>query len=209
MDEVLNRCHFLEVDMQLQNQVKLQNIHLWSIEGYHRMIENGLLTHDDRVELLEGIVSNMSPKGVSHVIIGRWIAERFRERLGERFYLITQDPITLTEQGSEPEPDITIARGSMFDYTEHHPYPEDILLVIEVADSSIEIDKKIKMPIYAKARIQDYWVVDIKAKEITTYRQPLEDSYQQVQVAKGRDILVPLALPEITFQVKDLFPQGT
>lgn len=195
--------------MQIQDQVKLRNIHLWSVEDYHHKIENGLLTHDDRVELLEGIVSHRSPKGVSHVIISRWIAEQFRERLGEGYYLITQDPITLAEQASEPEPDITIARGSMFDYIEHHPYPEDILLVIEVADSSIEIDKKIKMPIYAKPRIQDYWVVDIKTKEITIYRQPLEDSYQQVQVAKGSDILVPLALPEITFQVKDLFPQGT
>ncbi|NJM00611.1 MAG: Uma2 family endonuclease [Synechococcaceae cyanobacterium SM2_3_2] len=194
--------------MQLQDKVRLQNIHLWSVEDYHRMIENGLLTHDDRVELLEGIVSQMSPKGVSHVIISRWIAERFRERLGVGSYLLTQDPITLTEQGSEPEPDITIARGSMFDYTEHHPYPEDILLVIEVADSSIEIDKTIKMPIYARARIQDYWVVDIKAKEITIYRQPVEDSYQAVQAVTGRDRLSPLAFPEIAFQVQDLFPQG-
>lgn len=194
--------------MQLQDKVKLQNIHLWSVEDYHHMIENGLLTHDDRVELLEGIISHMSPKGVSHVIISRWIVEQFREGLGVGSYLLTQDPITLTEQGSEPEPDITIARGSMFDYTEHHPYPEDILLVIEVADSSIEIDKKIKMPIYARARIQDYWVVDIKAKEITIYRQPVEDSYQEVQVLTGRDRLSPLAFPEITFQVQDLFPQG-
>lgn len=97
----------------------------------------------------------------------------------------------------------------MFDYTKHHPYPEDILLVIEVADSSIEVDKKIKMPIYAKARIYDYWVVDIKAKEITIYRQPVGDSYQEVQVVLGPDTLSPLALPEITFQVEDLFPQGT
>ncbi len=194
--------------MQLQDKVRLQNIHLWSVEDYHRMIENGLLTHDDRVELLEGIVSNMSPKGVSHVIISRWIAERFREYLGEGAYLLTQDLITLTEQGSEPEPDITIARGSMFNYTEHHPYPEDILLVIEVADSSLEVDKKIKMPIYAKARIQDYWAVDIKAKEITIYRQPVEDSYQAVQAVTGRDRLSPLAFPEITFQIQDLFPQG-
>lgn len=64
--------------MQLQDQVRLQHIHLWSVEDYHRIIENGLLTHDDQVELLEGIVAHMSPKGVSHVIIGRWIAERFR-----------------------------------------------------------------------------------------------------------------------------------
>lgn len=173
------------------------------------MIENGLLTHAGRVELLEGIVSHISPKGVSHVIISRWIAERFRERLGEGFYLLTQDPITLTEQGSEPEPDIPIARGSMFDYTEHHPYPEDILLVIEVADPSLEVDKKIKMPIYAKAGIQDYWVVDVRAKEITVYRHPVEDFYQDVQVVTGRDFLSPLAFPEITFQIQDLFPQGT
>ncbi len=195
--------------MQLQDKVRLQNIHLWSVEDYHQMIENGLLSDADRVELLEGIVSHMSPKGVSHVIIGRWIAEQFREQLGDGFYLLTQDPITLTEQGSEPEPDITIARGSMFDYTEHHPYPEDILLVIEVADSSLEVDKKIKMPIYAKAGIQDYWVVDVRAKEITIYRQPVEGSYQKVRAVTGRDRISPLAFPEITFQVQDLFPQGT
>ncbi len=194
--------------MQLQDKVRLQNIHLWSVEDYHRMIENGLLSNADRVELLEGIVSHMSPKGVSHVITARWIAEQFREQLGEGFYLLTQDPITLTEQRSEPEPDITIARGSMFDYTEHHPYPEDILLVIEVADSSLEVDKKIKMPIYAKAGIQDYWVVDVRAKEITIYRQPVEDLYQEVQVVAGRDLLSPLAFPEINFQVEDLFPKG-
>jgi Uma2 family endonuclease len=203
--------------MQLQDRFRLQKIHLWSVEDYHRMIENGLLTDAGRVELLEGIVSHMLPKGVSHVITARWIAEQFRERLGEGFYLLAQDPITLIDQGSEPEPDIAVARGSMFDYTEHHPYPEDILLVfvlrtarsaIEVADSSLEVDKKIKMPIYAKAGIQDYWVVDVRATEITIYRHPMEDSYQEVQVVKEGDHLSPLAFPELTFSVEDLFPQG-
>ncbi len=194
--------------MKLQDKVQLQEIHLWTVEDYHHIMANGLLAEDDHVELIEGIVSHISPKGIAHIVVGRWIAEQLREKLPDNVYMLTQDPITLREQHSEPEPDITIAKGAIFDYLNHHPYPEDIWLVIEVADTSLNVDKKIKMPIYAQAGIGEYWVVDIRAKEITVFCQPIQDSYEQVQVLRGKDKISPQAFPKISFRVEDLFLEG-
>lgn len=178
----------------------------WTIPKYHQMIEAGVLQPDDRVELLQGTLYRVSPKGIAHVIITRWIAEQLRECLGHRAYLLTQDPITLPALNSEPEPDIALVKGSWSDYLTHHPYPTDIDLVIEVVDSSLDYDKNIKIPIYAQAGIPEYWIVDVNAGEIIVCRQPTPENYASITVMNLGDSISPLAFSDINLQVSNLFP---
>jgi Uma2 family endonuclease len=189
--------------MQLQ-----ERLYQWTVKDYHRLLETGLLTEKDRVELLEGLIVTMSPKGIPHVITTDWIAQVLRQQLQGQAHVRTQDPITLNDR-SEPEPDIVVVRGSLLDYSKHHPFPQDVLLLIEVADTTLATDREEKIPIYSRAKIQECWLVDVNRAEITVYRQPLESQYQSVKVYTERELFNAKAFPEITFHVKDLFlPQS-
>ncbi|APB32482.1 Uncharacterized protein conserved in cyanobacteria [Gloeomargarita lithophora Alchichica-D10] len=209
--------------MQTQEQM-----YRWTIQKYHQMIKAGIFETNNWVELLDGVITPMSAKGIPHVIISRWISDQLREKIGTKAYIITQDSIILIEQNSEPEPDIVIVKGSIFDYREHHPYPEDIELVIEVADSSLGIDKNIKTSIYTQAKIKEYWIidkniktsiytqakikeywiVDVQEQEIIVHQQPCRDFYEQIQVKKSQDELTVSAFPHVKFLVSELFLEG-
>ncbi len=173
----------------------------WSVEDYHRMIEAGILS-DRRVELVEGEIIEMSPEGPLHVFVNDKTAEYLRQRLKGLAKVREAHPITLAN--SEPEPDIAIVRLPDTVYLTHHPYPKDIYWLIEVADSTLAEDLRIKKKIYARAGIAEYWVIDVQAKKITIFRQPQEDNYLTVQEIE-RGIITPLAFSQIALEVSELF----
>ncbi|MBH8555799.1 Uma2 family endonuclease [Nostocaceae cyanobacterium CENA357] len=174
----------------------------WSLEDYHRMIEVGLLV-DRHVELLNGEVINMAPEGPEHAQLSTDTADYLRELLGQQALVRDAKPITLPESGSEPEPDLAIVEPHRVIYRTHHPYPENIFWLIEYANSSLSKDLDAKRKTYAIAAIKEYWVVDLKHRQVKIFREPVNDDYcSEVTLTQGK--ISPLAFPEITVSIQRL-----
>jgi Uma2 family endonuclease len=151
----------------------------FTIDDYHRLIELGFLTETDRVELIRGELVQMASKGTPHTVCGAILCQQLDRLLVDRVVVIRgQDPIILPDN-SEPEPDVVIARGNHLDYLPHHPYPEDVLLVIEIADSTLRYDQTTKLGLYAEAIIPYYWIVNLNARQLECYSQPYQDAQSE------------------------------
>ncbi|MEM6772628.1 MAG: Uma2 family endonuclease [Bacteroidota bacterium] len=171
---------------------------------YHAMIDAGILTSEDKVELLFGQIIEMSPVGKAHSTTVKKITGHLYGRfVAPDFIIGVQDPITLVDD-SEPEPDIYVANGPLEKYLEHHPYPEDLLLVIEVSDTTLAKDKGGKKIGYAVAGISEYWVVDVYGEKIYRYTDPdaAQKTYQKEEIYSEEDTIKSVFLG--TFAVKDL-----
>ncbi|GBF79362.1 Uma2 family endonuclease [Aphanothece sacrum] len=174
----------------------------FSVEDYHKMIEYGLL-NNRQVELINGIILEMSPEGTEQAYLGETFANHLR-RLTQGFAWIREArPITISN--SEPEPDIAVVRLPHSMYRSHHPYPEDIYLLIEISYSTLGFDTSEKRDTYATAEIQDYWVVDVKNKQLIVYRFPLNGIYQNEIILSLEETVSPLAFPEIKINVNQIF----
>lgn len=147
----------------------------FTIEEYHQLIALGFLKQSDRIELIRGELIQMVAKGTPHTVCGSILCRQLDRLLGDRAVIRGQDPITLPN-ASEPEPDVVIARGLDEDYLVHHPYPEDILLVIEISDSTLIYDQTKKLEMYAEAGIYNYWIVDLNARQLERYSQPYQNA---------------------------------
>jgi Uma2 family endonuclease len=154
---------------------------LISVKEYHKMIEAGILTPADRVELIRGQIIQMGPVGSKHAACVRKIDALFNKLLPEEQAIVSsQNPIRIPDF-SEPEPDIAVLRYREDYYAEGHPGPEDILLIIEVSDATYDYDKQMKMPIYAEAGIPEYWIVNLNTNEIEAYHNPEEGKYLMME----------------------------
>jgi Uma2 family endonuclease len=150
----------------------------WSVEEYHQMTAVGLL-QNRHVELLNGDIVEMSPVGSLHEGRGDNVADYLRERLGRSARVRENKAVTLSSS-SEPEPDIAVVEYR--DYTDHHPYPENIFLLIEIANSSLDYDLQVKRPIYAQAAIQEYWVMDVSGQKLHVFTGVDEADYQSERI---------------------------
>jgi Uma2 family endonuclease len=176
---------------------------LWTVDEYHRMIEAGILTSKDRVELLEGQIIQMSPQRPPHAATTQRASDYLKALLTDRAHVRSQLPITLST--SEPEPDIAVVRIDPGAYGNHHPTPNEILLLIEVAHTTLESDRQEKAPIYARANIADYWILDISTHQVYIFRNPSNESYQSQIILNENAALAPLAFPEIEIPFSELF----
>ncbi len=172
-----------------------------SVEQYHRMVEAGIW--DDRqVELLNGIIVEMSPEGKPHAHRSTDVGEYLIRLLGDRAQVRSAKPITLSD-GSELEPDLAIVQRLGDEYLVHHPYPENIFWVMEYSNSSLEKDLGIKAEIYAAAGIAEYWVVNLKENKLIVFRDPVNGKYQsQQELTSGQ--ISPLAFADLTIEVARL-----
>lgn len=155
------------------------------VARYHAMIRSGVLTDDDRLELLEGVLVEKMSKNPGHRIATRKTCDALRAVLPAGWYADEQAPVTTAD--SEPESDISIVRGSTNDYADRHPGPADVTLAIEVADSSLRRDRGTKKRIYARARIATYWLLDLNARTLEVYSEPRNDDYTAQQVFTEQD----------------------
>lgn len=176
---------------------------LFTVEEYYRMAETGILTAEDRVELVNGEIIAMSPVGPKHASIVNRLTRLLNRLLAERAILSVQNPIHLN-QYSEPEPDLALLQERGDFYENAHPEPEDVLLVIEIADSSIEYDSAVKAKLYAQAGIAELWIIDVSARVITFYSQPSADGYAQKDVKSDEDTMVIQAFPDIELSVREI-----
>ncbi|MBE9039230.1 Uma2 family endonuclease [Oscillatoriales cyanobacterium LEGE 11467] len=182
----------------------------FTIEEYHRLTEIGFFHEDDRIELIDGEIIEMVSKGVAHVFCCQKLIKNLVQLIGDEAILRCQDPIILLNN-SEPEPDFTIARNCDDSYLSHHPYPEDIILVIEIADSSLDYDRQVKLPLYAEAGIAEYWIVNLFDRQLEVYRQPYQKTnggfnYSQQQIFLP-EATVPLHFfKDRTLNLSTIFP---
>jgi Uma2 family endonuclease len=173
--------------------------HKLSIDKYERMVRAGILTENDRVELIRGELIDKMPIGDAHIDVVNRLNRRFARLLDEAVTVSVQNPLVLAD--SEPEPDLAL-------YTLRAPgkaRAADVHLVIEVADSSLEFDRTVKLSLYAEAGIPEYWIVNVLDEEVEVYRQPQFDgTYTVRSVLKRGDLLQPLAFPGIKLPVEEV-----
>ena len=177
----------------------------WTVQDYHRMSEIGFLAPDERTELINGQILLMAAKGTPHVTSLHLLANELRDRLGNSALVRTQDPIQL-DDWSEPEPDLIVARGTVLDYADRHPRPSDIELVVEVSDSTLKQDCEIKDKLYAQAGIADYWVLDLKNRQLHVFRNSTPTGYTSHLILTEPNQIAPLAFPLITLSLTAILP---
>ena len=181
---------------------------LWTVDDYHRIVETGVLTGSDRVELLEGQIIEMNPQLPPHAATTQR-AFRYLDRLLETVaYARMQLPVTLKPK-SEPKPDIAVVRIDANEYGDRHPTPEDIFLIIEVADSTLLGDRQQKALVYVKAGISNYWILDVNAKQVYVFWEPTPAGYRQEAIVAANTVLAPIAFPHITIPLNQLFLRNT
>lgn len=176
---------------------------LFSVTEYHRALDAGILGEDDRVELIEGEIIRMTPAGSRHAACVKRLLRLFSRTVSDRAIISIQDPIRLGEQ-SEPQPDLTLLRLRDDFYDQAHPVSDDVLLVVEVAESSTETDRVIKLPLYARHNIPEAWLVDIPYNTIEVYRQPAQQGYRDIRRIQEGQGLSPQAFPDLQLTVQDI-----
>ena len=164
--------------MSVQEAVPVRiNRYSFTVAEYRRMGEVGIFSENDRVELIGGEIVEMSPIGNRHAACVDMLGELLRERLGRSFQVRVQNPIQLDDY-SEPQPDISILKRRDDFYKGGHPRAEDVLLVIEVSDTTLEFDRKVKVPLYARSGVPEVWVVNLTNETIEAYADPAGGAYQ-------------------------------
>jgi Uma2 family endonuclease len=168
---------------------------------YNRMAEAGILTEDDRVELIEGEIVEMSPIGSRHAACVNRLNMLLSSQAGQTFIVSVQNPIVVDDY-SEPEPDVAVLRMRGDYYEQELPTVSDVLLVIEVADTSVEIDRSVKIPLYARAGVPVTVLVDLPRELIEVHSEPANGQYQSVQIFRRGDSLQLKALPQLNLSVE-------
>jgi len=170
--------------------------HWITVDEYERMGEAGIFHPDSRLELLEGEIYEMSPIGSHHAACVKFLSNILNRQLGDRLIISTQDPVRL-DDFSEPQPDVAVLRWRDDFYRHAHPQPSDVLLVIEVADTTVESDRRYKIPLYAKAGIVEAWLVNLPAEQIEIYAEPVGGAYQITSQVKRGEELRAHSIPDL------------
>lgn len=178
----------------------------FTVEDYHRMAEAGILSEDDRVELIEGEILQMAPIGGEHAACVNGSARLLIKRLDDRAVVSIQNPVRLSA-GSEPEPDLMLLRPRADQYWQGLPEPEDVLLIIEVSDSTLHFDRGTKLPMYAAAGIPEVWIVDLERRRVLVHRGPDGDLYREAIVIDQGSIS-PAAFPDVALQLDEIFGES-
>ena len=168
------------------------------------MGQTGIFSENDRVELIEGDIVDMAPIGSSHAGTVKYLINILKVAVGERAIVSAQDPLVL-DRHSEPQPDITLLKPRADFYRSAHPRPEDVLLLVEVADTTLRYDREVKLPLYARHAIPEVWIVDLEGRGLCVYREPAEAGYRHAQTIKHPAILVTVTLPDTSIDLSGLF----
>ncbi|WP_017303163.1 Uma2 family endonuclease [Spirulina subsalsa] len=176
----------------------------FTIEQYQKMGEMGIFAPEERVELIKGEIIAMSAIGLQHAVVTNRLTNFFPRQLGDRMIMTVQNPIRLNNS-SEPQPDLALLKPRTDFYAQKFPTPDDVLLLIEVADSSLTYDQEIKMPLYAENGIPEFWLVNLNLQVLTVYREPDGKTYQQQQNMGDNQRIAPLAFPDLIIDFSTIF----
>jgi Uma2 family endonuclease len=167
------------------------------------MAETGVLRPDARVELLNGEIIDMSPTGPFHGGVTNYLLEIFASASRGRWMTTVQNPVRLDDH-SEPQPDVMLLKPVPDFYRRRHPQPSDVLLLVEVADSSLMTDREDKLPAYGRAGIAEVWIVDLNELTVEVYREPHFTGYGSRAVLRAGDKAIPQAFRDLAVDVKEL-----
>lgn len=174
--------------------------HRWSLAEYHQMAQTGLLDETDRVELIEGELIDMAPIGSKHAFSVDSIARALQLGAGKAFLVRVQNPILLGEH-SEPQPDIAVVKDK--NYSEAHPCAEEVMLVVEVSDTTLAYDRDVKLSLYARHGIPEVWLLDVNAGELTVYREPAEGQYRLIRKPTRAEAVSPVLVPAVAISLAE------
>ena len=174
------------------------------VDAYQRMGAAGILSEDDRVELIEGELIEMAPIGSDHAATVNGMAEALFAAFRDKAIVSVQNPVRIG-QYTEPQPDFTVLRMRADRYRTATPGPADVLVLIEVADSSLRYDTKTKRPLYALAGIAEYWIVDLSRRAVVAHRRPEGDRYTEVTVHGSGETLSLTLAPEVAITLTRVF----
>ncbi len=177
---------------------------LITVSEYDRMIEAGIYTENDRIELLNGEIIELMTKGPKHTSANSKIIRFFIRLFDEKVIVRGQDPIRL-DDFSQPEPDIVLANWDDKEYAENHPTPADILLVMEISDTTLAYDRDDKAKAYSRNGIRQYLLLNLQNETLEDYREPNADGYGAKRTYRKGDSLNLVAFPEIEIKFDDLF----
>lgn len=179
---------------------------LLTVDDYYRLVDEGLLSEYDRVELIEGKIVEMAPIGDDHIAATIDLTGLFVQRLFGRAEVSVQSPINLARR-SEPEPDFAIVRpvpGGRRKAKARKPTPRDVFVIVEVANSSLGFDLGEKADMYARHGIPELWVIDIPHDRLVVHREPTADGYANVESLERGTSISPLAFPDVTFSADEI-----
>ncbi|MBA2341669.1 MAG: Uma2 family endonuclease [Pyrinomonadaceae bacterium] len=180
-------------------------LRLFTAEEYEKLAKIEIFGAGERVELIEGVILKMSPKGDLHAAATDRSAKCFIKRLDERAIVRNQNPIRLNDN-SEPEPDIVLAALQAKEYSDHKPAPQDVLLILEVADSTLYTDRQRKGLLYAQAGITHYCILNLKTRELEDYREPSAEGYRSKKTYRADERFALVAFPDVEIAVGELLP---
>src|SRR5713101_8748362 len=187
-----------------------ESLYRLTVEQYHALAREGILTDDDPVELLEGLLVCKMTKYRPHTLATGLLRDALREIVAPGCYVDAQEPVTTSD--SEPEPDLLVVRGTRRDYTDRQPGPDEVVMVVEVADTTLRRDRGVKKRIYAAAGLPLYWIVNLKERQIEVYAGPTGPA-QRPTYAQRRDYRPEETIPVVIdnaevgrILVKDVLP---
>ena len=175
----------------------------FDIDEYHRMAQAGILSERDRVELIDGEVVAMTPIGPRHNAAVNRANRRFVMSVGDRAIVQVQGAVQL-DRFYEPEPDVVLLRPKADLYASRHPGPSDILLIVEMAESSLAYDRDVKAGVYARTGVPEYWLVDLAEGTLSCHTAPAAGPYQTVRRHGRGESIAPEALPECRIPIDEL-----
>jgi Uma2 family endonuclease len=177
--------------------------HRLDVGAYYRMAEAGILSHSERVELIDGDIFDMNPIGSRHAAVTRRLEQQFLRAAVDGIVLLSvQNPLRL-DAYNEPQPDFVALAPRPDAYAALHPGAADALLLVEISDSSLDYDRKIKLPLYARFGVPEVWIVDLSGSAVEVYRDPAEGRYaSSARMTQGA--LTPLHIPEVTIDIATL-----
>jgi Uma2 family endonuclease len=174
--------------------------HRFDVEAYYRMAECGILPRDARVELLDGEIIEMAPIGDRHAACVDWLTHALATAVSGRAIVRVQNPVRLGRR-SEPQPDVALLRYRPDFYRSGHPGPNNVLMIVEVGDGSLDFDREVKTPLYAAAGIPEVWIVDLVAERIEVYRGAGPRGYSDVTRHRRGDRISPTGLADLVLEV--------
>jgi Uma2 family endonuclease len=175
----------------------------FTVDEYDWMARVGILTEDERVELIDGEIVEMAPIDPEHADRVDLLAKSFFDRFGDLARVRVQNPLHLDEY-EQPQPDLALVRRPTGSYRHAHPRPDDVLLVVEVADTSLALHRRVKLPLYARAGIPEVWLVDLQHELVHVYQEPTGDGYRVTRTARRGERVAPAAFPDRDLAVNDL-----
>jgi Uma2 family endonuclease len=173
----------------------------FTVHDYHRMGEAGILHEDDRVELIEGELVEMTAIGTRHFSCVNRLNRLLVMNVGDEAIVSVQNPVRLNEY-NEPQPDVTVIRPR--DYRESLPMPEDVMLLIEISDTTLAYDRGVKLPLYARAGVSEVWIVDLPGETIERYTDPSGEGYRGADRLRRGQRLESISLPSLTPSVDEV-----